>query len=270
VTFQWTAGTGVAQYALYVGSSFATNDLYDTGAVTNLAWTVTGLPTDGRTIYVRLHSLINGNWQWDDYTFTAASLGGGPIGGKAQLASPAPSSTLTSTAVTFQWTAGSGVAQYSLHVGNSFSANDLFDSGAVANLAATVSGLPTDGRTLYVRLHSLINGSWQWNDYTVTAASLAGGKAQLVSPAPSSTLTSSAVTFQWTAGTGVSQYALHIGSSFASNDLYDTGAVTNQAWTVINLPTDGRTIYVRLHSLINGSWQWIDYTFRAAGVSDPR
>ena len=236
----------------------------------NVAWTVVNLPTDGRTVYVRLHSLINGSWQWNDYTFTAFAPVAPPVGGKAQLTSPAPSSTLAGSAATFQWTAGTGVAQYSLHVGNFFSGNDLFDSGAVTGLSAAVGGLPTDGRTLYVRLHSLINGSWQWTDYTITAASLAGGKAQLVSPAPNSTLTSSAVTFQWTAGTGVAQYALHVGSSFAGNDLFDSGAITNVAWTVINLPTDGRTLYVRLHSLINGSWQWIDYTITAAGVSGPR
>jgi hypothetical protein len=29
--------------------------------------------------------------------------------------------------------------------------------------------LPTDGRTLYVRLWSLVSGAWQFNDYTYTA-----------------------------------------------------------------------------------------------------
>jgi hypothetical protein len=61
-----------------------------------------------------------------------------------------------------------------LHVGSAFAGNDLFDSGAVTSLTAFVGGLPTDGRTLYVRLYSLINGSWQSNDYTMTAAGGSG------------------------------------------------------------------------------------------------
>jgi hypothetical protein len=34
---------------------------------------VTGLPTDGRTIHVRLWSLIGSGWQFRDYTYTATS-----------------------------------------------------------------------------------------------------------------------------------------------------------------------------------------------------
>ncbi len=33
--------------------------------------TVAGLPTNGNTVYVRLWSLINGAWQYIDYTYTA-------------------------------------------------------------------------------------------------------------------------------------------------------------------------------------------------------
>jgi hypothetical protein len=43
-------------------------------------------------------------------------------------------------------------------------------------LSTVVSGLPADGRTLYIRLHSHINGSWEWNDYILTAV---GGERHL-------------------------------------------------------------------------------------------
>ena len=33
--------------------------------------TVTGLPVDGRTLYVRLWSVIGGVWSFTDYTYTA-------------------------------------------------------------------------------------------------------------------------------------------------------------------------------------------------------
>jgi hypothetical protein len=32
---------------------------------------VTNLPTNGETLYARLYSLINGAWQYHDYTYTA-------------------------------------------------------------------------------------------------------------------------------------------------------------------------------------------------------
>ena len=45
-----------------------------------------------------------------------------------------------------------------------------------------------------MRLWSQISGVWQWNDYIYTAAAGAAS-AQITSPPPGSTLTSSAVTF---------------------------------------------------------------------------
>jgi len=38
-------------------------------------------------------------------------------------------------------------------------------------LSADVSGLPTDGRAIYVRLRYLANGAWESLDYQYTAAS---------------------------------------------------------------------------------------------------
>ena len=33
-------------------------------------------------------------------------------------------------------------------------------------MSTTVTGLPTDGRVLYVRLYSAINGTWYSRDFT--------------------------------------------------------------------------------------------------------
>jgi hypothetical protein len=33
--------------------------------------------------------------------------------------------------------------------------------------------------------------------------------------------------------------------------------------TVVNVPTDGRTIYVTLFSQVNGSWTFKAYTYKA-------
>ena len=85
----------------------------------------------------------------------------------AQMLSPASGSLLTSSATTFTWDAGVGATQYAIWVGNSAGSYDLH-ARAVAGLSDTVT-LPTDGRSLYVTLWSLINGAWSSRSYTYTA-----------------------------------------------------------------------------------------------------
>jgi hypothetical protein len=36
-------------------------------------------------------------------------------------------------------------------------------------MSASLTGLPTNGSTVYVRLWSLANATWQYNDYIYTA-----------------------------------------------------------------------------------------------------
>jgi len=258
VTFSWTTGSGVSQYWLYVGNSVGAGDIYSASQGTATSGTVSGLPTDGRALFVRLWSFIGGAWQFRDYTYTASNLPS-----PAQLFSPAPGSTLAGSSVTFFWTTGTGVSQYWLYIGSSAGAADIYSASQGTATSGTVTTLPTDGRTLFVRLWSLINGSWQFLDYTYIAANLPS-PAQLFSPAPGSTLSSSAVTFFWTTGSGVSLYWLYVGSSAGAADIYSASQGTATSGTVSGLPTDGRTLFVRLWSLINGSWQFLDYTYTAS------
>jgi hypothetical protein len=55
---------------LWVGSTPNSYDVY-AGWETGL-WRALMLPTNGQPIYVRLWSWLNGAWQWNDYTYTAA------------------------------------------------------------------------------------------------------------------------------------------------------------------------------------------------------
>ena len=74
--------------------------------------------------------------------------------------------------------------------------------------------------TLYVRLKSKTGTNWVNSDYTYTATSVSG-PAQITSPTPGSTLTSSTTTFTWNTGTGVSQYWLYVGTTQGGNQFYD-------------------------------------------------
>lgn len=263
-TFQWTAGVGVSRYYLFIGQWAGGNTLYsqDQGETTQVS--VAGLPTDGATFYVRLWSYIDGVWQSNDYTLTAAGTYA-PV--KAQITTPAAGSVLPGAAAIFQWNAGTGVSHYYLHVGTWVGGNTLFSQDMNTSLSAQVSGLPNDGSKVYARLWSYIGGVWQYNDYTYTAAGTAPApvKAALTAPAPGSTLGGASVTFTWSAGTAVQRYWLFVGTSAGNNDLYGADQNLNLS-TTVNLPTNGKPVFVRLWSYINGAWQFTDYQFTAAGA----
>jgi hypothetical protein len=181
------------------------------------------------------------------------------------LTSPAAGSTLGGSSATFAWKTGSGVSSYWLYVGSAPGSWDLYNSGQLAptTLSRPVSGLPTDGRTLYVRLWWLADGGWSYADTPCRAAST-GGRAALVGPAPGSTLRGSSATFSWTAGSGVTAYWLYAGNAPGSADIYNSNqlSATTLSRAVSGLPTDGRTLYVRLWWFANGAWSYADYSYR--------
>jgi hypothetical protein len=101
------------------------------------------------------------------YTFNSS---GSPVA--ATMISPTSPSTLPSGSETFTWTTGGGVTAYWLNLGTSptgANSKNIYDSESMANTSATVTGLPSNGETIYATLYSLINGVWQSVQYTYTA-----------------------------------------------------------------------------------------------------
>ena len=125
-----------------------------------------------------------------------------------------------------------------------------------------MSNIPTYGVPLYVRLYSLINGAWQYTDSTYTESGTPV-LAALTSPTPGSTLTGSSATFKWTAGGGVAQYELRVGTTGAgSKDLLVAVHHGAYLWGGEQHSRSAEaTLYVRLYSEINGVWQYQDYTY---------
>ncbi|WP_321477397.1 GerMN domain-containing protein [uncultured Paludibaculum sp.] len=266
-TFQWNAGQDATSYYLMVGTWLGGNTLYSQSLGNLTSASVTGLPTNGATVYVRLWSYINEQWVSNDYQYQAYSAGGSTPT-KAALTAPAAGSKLSGASTTFQWTTGVGVTRYYLFVGQWLGGNTLFSQDMADTVQATASNLPTDGSTIYVRLWSYIDGVWQSNDYTLTASgTFSPVKAQITSPAQGATLAGSTVTFQWNAGTGVTHYYLHVGQWQGGNTLFSQDMNTSQSAQVSGLPTDGSTVYVRLWSYAGGSWQYNDYTYKASGTA---
>src|SRR5213075_1719478 len=165
VTFNWSSGSGAAAYYMYVGTSFNSNDIYNS-YVTNNSTTVSGIPTDGRTIYVTMWSSFNNVWQPIYYTYRSCGSCGVVV---AELTSPLNNSKFAGGSVTFNWSGGSGPSAYYMYVGNSFNAFDIYNS-YVTGGTTTVSGIPIDGRTIYVTLWSQFGGVWRPNNYVFKAS----------------------------------------------------------------------------------------------------
>lgn len=266
VTFGWSAGRGVTQYQLWLGTTgVGSSNVYNSGALTTTSASVTGLPTNGVNLYARLSSLVNGAWQYADYVYTQAGTAA-----PATMTLPAPSTQLTGSNVTFSWTTGTGATQYQLLLGTTgVGSSDLYYSGQLTTTSATATGLPVKGLKVFARLLSMINGQWQSIDYTYTEFG-AASPAALITPAQGSQLTGANATFTWSPGTGPTRYELWLGSKGVNTyDLYNSGATTATSVNVTGLPMFGVTIYVRLWSLINGAWQPVDYTITESGSPSP-
>jgi hypothetical protein len=87
----------------------------------------------------------------------------------AEMVSPVPGTRLPGTTVTFAWTPGFGVSEYWLRIGNNQGGGGIHNASAGTQLSVTVSGLPRNGRVLWVRVRSRIGGTWQFRDYQYTA-----------------------------------------------------------------------------------------------------
>ena len=262
VSFQWTTGTGVAQYQLSLGTAPGLSDLfvYKGTATSAVAPTV---PANGVTVYATLSSKINGAWLSNAYLFTES---GAPTA--AALTSPTPGlgTVLGASNVQFQWNAGGGVTLYQLNLSAiAPGQSELFSYKGTATFA-TAPTLPANGAPVYARLYSYIKGAWQYNDYTYTESGTAA-PAALTSPSPGvgTVLGATNVTLQWNAGTGVTRYQLNLSATTpGASDLFLYKGTATTA-TVPTLPANGVTIYATLYSYINGAWQSNSYVYTESG-----
>ena len=265
VTFEWQ-DVGATQHWLEVGASQGSAEYGGGDQGTSTSATLSGLPTDGSTVHVRLWTIFGFNWLSNDYQYTSGSGGGGGGGnGNSQIISPQPNSTLSGSSVTFQWS-DEGADQYWLEVGSSSGGAEYFGGDQGTSTSATVSGLPTDGSTVYVRLWTIRGFSWQANQFQFTASSGGGGggggsgNSEIISPVPNTTLPGSTVTFQWS-DVGADQYWLEVGLSQGSGEFGGGDQGTSTSATISGLPTDGSTVHVRLWTISGFSWVFEDFTF---------
>jgi kumamolisin len=172
-------------------------------------------------------------------------LTGGPIPPPAptpphfgEIVDPPPGSTLQSTTVTFSWNAGDATA-YWLTVGDETvpepGGSNILSSGQTGGHFYIVSNLPTDGRTINVRLWSNFGGAWfgppQEYTYTAVAANVV---APVITPR-SGTYKGKVIVSMATATPGATiRYTLDGSIPTTNSILYQSPfAITNKGTTTV-------------------------------------
>jgi hypothetical protein len=286
-TFQWSAEVGVSEYWLYVSAvAPGAKELYNASQGSNTSKTLTGLPTDGNPLYVRLWYRLGSDWLYRDYNYAAASGSAGELGASASrpdaslavpqsavMLSPANQSALPGSTVTFQWSSGAGVSEYWLYLSNvAPGAKELYNASQGTNTSKVLTGLPTDGNPVYLRLWYRLGLDWSYRDYNYTAASGAASappgnpysSAVMLSPANGSTLPGSTATFQWSSVAGISEYWLYVSKvAPGAKELYNASQGANTLKVLTGLPTDGNPVYVRLWYRVGSVWSYLDYSYKS-------
>jgi hypothetical protein len=253
-TFSWN-NSGATNYQLWVGSSVGGRDF---GQIlvseTSTSTTVAGLPLDGRTVYVRLYSQFGTTWYYNDYIYGTKT--------PAVMIAPTNGSILSGPDQTFSWNNADAVG-YQIWVGSSLGAKDLkqivLSSGTTST---TISELPVNGNTLYIRLYSQFGNVWTFNDYSYGTKT----PAIIITPTDNSTLAGASQDFSWNNVDAVN-YQLWLGTSLGAKDLKQitfSGSITNVM--VNGLPVDGSTIYARLYSQFGTIWYYSDFIYTASGL----
>ncbi|MEO6397635.1 MAG: CAP domain-containing protein [Tepidiformaceae bacterium] len=219
-------------------------------------------------------------WYWatefgtvDDGTSGSVGSGTPPpvVVTKAALTSPEQGITLGGSTATFAWSAGSGALEYFLYAGTTgVGSNNLYGASQGLSLGRSVSNLPTDGSTIYIRLWTRSAGGWAYNDYSFQAATastppppVTSSKASLLSPAAGTIIPALKASFSWSAASGGLEYFLYVGTSQGSNNLYGQSQGAATSVTLGQLPASGTT-WVRLWTRTASGWTFNDYSF--AGI----
>jgi ELWxxDGT repeat protein len=90
--------------------------------------------------------------------------------------------------------------------------------------------------------------------------------ARMAGPVPGSALGGSSATFGWTGGKWVDKREILVGTTPGGSEIYSRRMEVYQLDTTVSgLPVNGQPIYVRLGSYLVDHWEYVDYTYIAAG-----
>lgn len=186
------------------------------------------------------------------------------------ITSPRSGANLDGAIQTFRWNFDRLPIEDSwIYAGSRVGGFDYGRRNTRGNTSSTLSGMPTDRSTVYVRLFYKTGGLWLSVDETFQAAG-SPGLPTIEAPPPGRQLNSSSQTFRWNfRGYDVNASWLYIGDAVGGSDYYAIETGTRTSTSVELLPTDESTLYVRLYFKIGNSWFYTDETYMAAAFQPP-
>ncbi len=159
----WSPVSQAQNYALWIGTTPGGTDVAAASVGGDVTSFDASLPT-GKTVYVRLFTMVGGTWaRYQDVSFVAT--------GGATFTSPGDGATAVDPAQPLAWTAVGGVQYYALWVGTTLGGADVA-TGAYApgTTSAALAGLP-HGRKLYARVWTMVGGHWsRYQDISFTTS----------------------------------------------------------------------------------------------------
>ena len=191
------APTGMSLSPMSVAEHQPSNTLVGTFSATDIDWNSTfsfSLVTDSGSNDNGSFGLINGNQLVTTASFNYATKNSYSIRIKVNdntglscekqftisvttvyanpTMTPIPAAVLAGTATTISWTPVSGALSYNLVIGSAVGGNDLYNGTAGTATSVNVTGLPNDGRTLYLRLTTTDSNGPHTYDFTYTACTV--------------------------------------------------------------------------------------------------
>ncbi len=248
----WNAVSDAQAYYVYVGTAVGQSNVYNSGSIstTITSITPTGLQTN-TLYYLRLWTEINGSWgsHYVDTTFTTGY-------GTAHLSNPLNGATNTDPFAPLTWNSAPTATSYTLNVGSSPGAADVFNSGPVTATSITVPGLQINTK-YYATLYTQFSSGTQSSASTFTTGT---GLAHLITPANGATNVVPGSTFTWNSVSNAQAYYLYIGTSVGSQNVYGSNAITATSVTPSNLALN--TLYdARMWTEKSNIWSYVDSTF---------
>src|SRR6266566_5183473 len=248
----WNAVSDAQAYYVYVGTAVGQSNVYNSGSISTTITSITPTGLQANTFYyLRLWTQINGSWggHYVDTTFTTSY-------GTAHLTNPLNGATNTDPFAPFTWNSVPTATSYTLNIGSSVGAADVFNSGPVTATSITVPSLQINTK-YYATLYTQFSSGTQSSASTFTTGT---GLAHLITPANGATNVVPGSTFTWNSVSNAQAYYLYIGTSVGSQNVYGSGAITATSVTPSNLALN--TLYdARMWTEKSNIWSYVDSTF---------
>lgn len=255
------SGVAIESSWYFVGSTPGGTEFAQVHAGTGTTQTVTGLPTDGSTVYVSYIYRVNGEWATVQKTYLAA--GSDPVTIVSPSAAILPGSTATFTVDL----GGRSIESSWYRVGSIPGGNDYAEVHVGTGTTTTITGLPTDNTAVHVTYLYRVAGEWS----QVTRQYYAYNGPRISQPVTSAPLPGATVTFDiFLAGTPIESSWLFVGSTVGGNEYGQFRLGTATSHTFTNLPTDGSTVHATYFHKAQGVWYSQSETYVAAGSPLPQ